>query len=194
MNKNLMTATLAALAFAAAFQTTAKAGDPINPAPGAVCNLYLANVEDIDDYDEVKTFTEFSAALPRQAASDTFVDTAGEFKDREKKDGIESDVAMWTGWLKQEKAGSYTFLCKRGARYTGDFRYSVWINGQKCVEAGEGQKAFNVELHAGFNSVKIITWTAVDIVYPLSITYKMAGSVKEAVPFGPGDMWYDDEE
>ena len=30
--------------------------------------------------------------------------------------------------------------------------------------------------------------------FPLSITYKKAGSVKEPIPFGPENMYYDDED
>lgn len=190
MKTKLMTTTMAALAIAAALQTVAKAEDPISPVEGAVCNLYLTNV----GTSEAKAFSELAASLPRLPAAATFVDAAGDFKDVDKMNGVASDVGMWTGWIRQEKAGTYTFLCKRRADYSW-LRYSIWINGQKCVEAMVGQSSFNVDLNAGFNSIKIVT--AGDSDYdprPLAISYKKAGSVKDPLPFGPGDMWYDDEE
>lgn len=181
---------IAALAAAAIFQTVAKAEDPVSPVPGAVCNLYLTHV----DTSEAKDFKELCARLPQFAAAATFVDTAGDFKDVKKKDGIASDTGMWTGWLKVEKAGTYTFLCKRRPDYSF-FRYSISVNGQKCVEAVVGQSSFNVDLDAGFNFIKIITAGGDDYdPRPLSLSYKKAGSVKDPVSFGPGDMFYDDEE
>lgn len=192
-----MTTTMAALAIAAALQTVAKAEDPISPVPGAVCNLYWLNLHDLgNDYSEAKTFIEFTASLPRRPAAATFVDCAGDFKDAKKIDGIDSNVGMWTGWLKQEKAGTYTFLCQRGVHYTGQCFYSIWVNGEKCLEAVEGQCSFNADLKAGFNSVKIIVWS-VQLSYgvtPMSISYKKAGAVKDPISFGPGDMFHDEED
>ncbi len=185
---------IAALAAAVTFQTAAKAEDPVSPVPGAVCNLYWLNLG--NDYSKAKTFVEFTSALPGRPASATFVDSAGDFKDAKKMDGLDSNVGMWTGWLKQEKAGTYTFLCKRGDHYTGEYFYSVWVNEQKCLEAVEGQCSFNADLTAGFNSVRIIAWSA-NLSYgvkPISIVYKKAGGLKDPVPFGPGDMFHDDEE
>lgn len=190
MKKNIMTTTVAALAIAAALQTVAKAEDPISPVQGAVCNLYL-----LDLPEDVKGYKEMTASLARQPAAATFVDSAADFRPSMKKNGIESDWGMWTGWLKMEKAGTYTFLCKRGSYGGGDgYRYSIWINGQKCVEADYGQCSFNVDLDAGFNAVKIIADSYDNENFPLSITYKKAGGLKDPVTFGPGDMWYDDEE
>lgn len=194
MKKNLMTATLAAFALAATFQTAAKAADPINPVQGAVCNLYLLDVDGSEK--NPRPFIELCASLPSTPAAATFVDTASEFVEAKKRDGVKSSVGMWTGWLKQENAGTYTFLCQRGSyNYAGGYRYSIWINGQKCIEANYGQGSFNVELNAGFNSVKIVTESYYyDTPKSLALTYKKAGSVKEPVTFGPADMWYDDEE
>ena len=188
--KKIQILALSALVAAATLPTTAKAEDPVSPVQGAVCNLYLTHVGTSD----AKDFKELCARLPQFAAAATFVDTAGEFKDVEKKDGIASDVGMWTGWLKVEKAGTYTFLCKRSPDYSF-FRYSIWVNGQKCVEAVVGQSSFNVDLDAGFNSIKIISAGDEDYApRPLSLSYKKAGSVKDPVSFGPADMFYDDEE
>ncbi|MBP5786957.1 MAG: hypothetical protein J6Y19_03985 [Kiritimatiellae bacterium] len=193
MKKNIMT-TVAALAIAAALQTVAKAEDPISPVQGAVCNLYLVDVPDSRD---PKNFIELSSSLAQQPAVATFADTASDFNCKDKLEGIASNAGMWTGWLKVEKAGTYTFLCKRYAPDEGyegarRYRYSIWINGKKCIEAALGQNAFNVDLEAGFNAVKIIAGSG--RVYPLSITYKKAGALKEPEPFGPGDMFHDDEE
>lgn len=185
---------IVALAVAATFQTAAKAEDPVSPVQGAVCNLYYKDINDVD-WDASKTFVEIAASLPRLPAVATFVDTAGDFKETKKKDGLNTDIGMWTGWLKQEKAGTYTFLCRRDTGNRGQFRYSIWINEQKCVEVVTGQSTFNVDLNAGFNSVKVVTFG--DTEYnprPLSITYKKAASLKDPVSFGPGDMFYDEEE
>lgn len=194
MKKTIMSTTLAALALAATFQTAAKAEDPINPVQGAVCNLYLMNIDNNDN--NPKSFIELCASLAKAPAAATFVDTASEFVEAEKREGVKASVGMWTGWLRQEKAGTYTFLCQRG-RYNnwGGYRYSIWINDQKCIEATYGQGSFNVELNAGFNSIKIVTESYYyDVPRPLTITYKKAGSVKDPMSFGPGDMFYDDEE
>jgi hypothetical protein len=199
MNKQLTTICLATVVLAALFQPAAKGEDPVNPVPGAVCNLYLLPVYT----DETpNSFLELAATLSEQPAHATFADRAMNFKDVAKKDNIDSNVGMWTGWFQVENAGTYTFQCKRGG--VGDriegYRYGIWINGEKCVEGKMKQNTFNVELHSGFNSVRIVlesfypTRGHEECSYPLSITYKKAGSVKDAVPFGPGDMWYDDEE
>ena len=184
---------IAALAAAATFQTAAKAEDPVSPLSGSVCNLYWL---DIPTSKDPKEFKELAGSLLSEPAAATFVDTAADFKVASKRPGINSSMGMWTGWLKQEKAGTYTFLCKRGSYNEGYYyRYSIWINGQKCVDADYWQTSFNVELNAGFNEVKIIAGSMYnDRPYPLSITYKKAGSVKDPVSFGPGDMFYDDEE
>jgi hypothetical protein len=191
--KKMYILAIAALAAAATFQTAAKAEDPVSPVQGAVCNLYWL---DISRSDDPKPFIELAASLPRTAAAATFADTASEFLDAKKREGINSSAGMWTGWLKQEKAGTYTFLCKRDRDgYWEGYRYSIWINGQNCVEAEYGQSSFNVDLHAGFNSVKIVIASYYpNSPRPLSITYKKAGSLKEPMSFGPGDMFYDDEE
>lgn len=186
---------IAALAAAVTFQTAAKAEDPVSPVQGAVCNLYLLDI-DRGVNNEAKIFVELANSLAKQPAAATFVDTASTFQESEKREGINSDVGMWTGWLKQEKAGTYTFLCKRGCEdYAGWYRYSIWINGQKCVEASSLQTSFNVDLQAGFNTVKIITMSYYyDEPRPLTISYKKAGGLKDPVSFGPADMFYDDEE
>jgi len=186
-------AALAALALAATLPLPVQADDPVTPVEGAVCNLYLLDVAS-----SAKPFNEIASSLASQPAAATFVDTASDFKPSRKKDGIASSWGMWTGWLKQETAGTYTFLCKRA--YSANEAsmsltlYSIWINGQKCVEAGCGQTSFNVELQAGFNSVKIVAESRSDRDYPLSITYKKAGSVKDPVAFGPENMFHDDED
>ncbi len=191
MKMKLMATTMAALAVAAALQTAAKAEDPISPVQGAVCNLYYLNVPDA-----AKAYSETAAVLAQKPAAATFVDAASDFKASKKRSDVQSSWGMWTGWLKQEKAGTYTFLCKRSFNYNDgrDGRYSIWINGVKCLECTWGQSSFNVDLNAGFNSVKIIAVGYSNEDRPLSITYKKAGSVKDPVSFGPADMWYDDEE
>jgi hypothetical protein len=191
MKTKLMATTVAALAIAAALQTAAKAEDPISPLPGAVCNLYLIDPPNNGS----KTFNEIAASLPSQPAAATFVDAAAEFKPSMKKENIASQFGMWTGWFKQEKAGTYTFTCQRGWYSQGYYRYSIWINGRKCAEAAEGQYSFNVDLNAGFNSIKIIVGSGNhQRNYPLTITYKKAGSVREPDSFGPENMYYDDED
>jgi hypothetical protein len=201
--KNIMTTTLAILVFAAGLQMTANADDPINPVQGAVCNMYWMGVQDLDDEaaDDAKTFTKWTASLPKRPAVATFVDDSMDFACPEKAMDVESDVGVWTGWLRAEQGGTYTFLCDRycnsGWEGCGWYRYSVWINGQKGLECKYGQRAFNAQLNAGFNAVKIIVWGLLhdeDDERPLSITYKKAGSLKEPMTFGPMDMFHDDEE
>ena len=182
---------IAALAVAATFQTAAMAEDPISPVQGAVCNLYFIDPPN----NGAKTFNEIASSLPGQPAAATFVDSAAEFKPSMKQANIASQFGMWTGWFKQEKAGTYTFTCQRGWYSEGYYRYSIWINGKKCAEAAEGQFSFNADLNAGFNSVKVIAGSGNHKRdYPLTITYKKAGSVREPSPFGPENMYYDDEE
>ena len=185
--KKLITAALAALALASIIPTSAKADEPANPKQGAVCNLYLLDVKDGE-----KSFSDAAAQLSSAPAAATFVDTSSDFNPSRKKEGVESSWGMWTGWLKQDKAGQYTFTC---FRYDGSaLRYSIWINGRKCIDGVRGQSSFNVDLEAGFNSVKIIADSYSNNKYPLTITYKKAGSLKEPVTFGPENMFYDDDE
>ena len=185
--KKLPVAALAALALAVTLPLPVQADDPVTPIEGAVCNLYLLDVAR-----DAKKFKEIASSLPSAAAAATFVDTAADFKPQKKKEGISSSWGMWTGWMKQEKAGTYTFTCKR--YNDDDLKYSIWINGQKYADATEGQFSFNVDLNAGFNSVKIIAEGFANENYPLTITYKKAGSVKDPVSFGPENMFHDDEE
>lgn len=181
---------IAALAAAATFQTEAKAEDPVSPVPGAVCNLYWV---DIPTDGDPKAFRELATSLPQMPAAATFVDVAGDFKDSQKLSGVHASAGMWTGWLKTERAGTYTFLCKRFQQYCY-YRYSIWVNGQKCIDAELGQSSFNADLQAGFNFVKIITGNHEERAFPLSITYKKAGDLKEPMTLGPADMFHDEEE
>ncbi len=186
--KKLTSAALAALALAAILPTSALADDPVSPKQGAVCNLYLLGVHDND-----KGFSETAATLASEPAAATFVDTASDFKPVGKRNDVKSSWGMWDGWVKQEKAGTYTFTCKRDDRQ--DCRYAIWINGKQYAKAWYGQGSFDVELSAGFNSVKIIAegYTNYSSA-PLTISYKKKGSVKEPVSLGPENMYYDDEE
>ena len=186
--KRITTAALAALALAAAIPTTAKADDPVSPVKGAVCNLYLLEAVESD----TKKSAEITAILADMPAAATFVDSASEFKAKQKKEGIMSNWGMWTGWLKQETAGTYTFTCSMLQEYHRN-TYSVWVNGQKCLANVPGQNSFNVNLSAGFNTIKIVVHNDYGP-SSLSITYKKAGSVKDPFSFGPESMYYDDEE
>lgn len=189
--KKMQILAIAALAAAVTFQTAAKADDPISPVQGAVCNLYLIPF----DNDSGKVFSELAAMLATAPAAATFVDSSAEFKPSQRRNDVSSTFGQWTGWMKEDKAGTYTFLCKRGWWNQGQYRYSIWINGHKCAEAAEGQVSFDVDLNAGFNEVKIIAGARnAERNYPLSISYKKKGSVKDSISFGPGDMFYDDEE
>jgi hypothetical protein len=196
--KKMQILAIAALAATATFQTAAMAEDPVNPLPGAVCSLYRAPDVNYSQAYDAHLWNDFFAKLKlaETPVLATFVDTAGDFNDTEKLEHIDSHVGRWTGWLQQAKSGTYTFVCTRGDSGIPEcIRYSIWINGEKSVEAGYGQTSFNVELNAGFNAVEIITgvfdneWS-----FPLTITCKKAGSLQEPAPFGPGDMFHDDEE
>lgn len=187
--KRITTTALAALALAATLPPQILADDPVTPVQGAVCNLYY-----LDITNQGKTFNEISSALPSKPACATFVDSVSDFKCSNKKAGIASSWGMWTGWMKQEKAGVYTFTCKRHSNYHGHHMYSIWINGQPCAKGWQGQGSFDVELSAGFNEVKIVTESPSNEDAPLSITYKKKGSVKDPMSFGPENMFYDDEE
>lgn len=186
--KKLTTAALAALTLTAVIHVSALADDPVTPVQGAVCNLYF-----LDWGNNRKSFSEMAPSLPSQPAAATFVDAIGEFCPSMKKDGIQSNFGMWTGWFKQEKAGMYTFTCKQHEYYENN-EYAIWINGQQYAKAWCGQGSFDVELNAGFNSVKIVVVSSSSSKNPLTITYKKKGSVKEPMSFGPENMFYDDEE
>lgn len=177
---------IAAFAAAVTFQTAAKAEDPVSPVQGAVCNLYL-----LEETDNIKKYEEITSSLGGKPAAATFVDIASDFKCSRKKDGINSNWGMWTGWLRQPNAGTYTFTCF-GDNYNDYRRYSIWINGVKCASVVRGQYSFNVDLSAGFNSVRIVVQGYEG--KALNLTYKKAGSLIDPVAFGPADMFYDDEE
>lgn len=178
--KKLASAALAALALAAILPTSATAADPVNPVPGALCNLYLID-RNLKNSDE---------AFPGIPCRLTLVDTASKFQPARRNDKIYTDCGIWTGWLKNEKSsGTYTFLCDASVK-----SYSIWINGQKMVDVGKEQIVFDVVLTAGFNSVKVIVNEYSSDSDALSISYKKAGSPKEYVPFGPNDMFCEPPE
>lgn len=188
MNK-LPVAALAALALATTIPTSAQADDPVTPVQGAVCNLYL-----LPETGDSKKSAEITASLAEKPAAATFVDSASEFKAKKKKNDVASNWGMWTGWLKQEKAGTYTFTCSMRQSYQSN-TYSIWINGQKALANVAGQNSFDVDLVAGFNSVKIVVHDDDNYdPHPLTINYKKKGSVKEPISFGPENMYHDDEE
>lgn len=180
--KKIKTLTVAAFVLVAAttFQA-AFASEPLSPVPGAVCNLYL-----FDWQNYAKGFEELTSSISTKPAAATFVDSASEFKANGKKDNIKSSCGMWTGWMKQTLSGTYTFTCQ------SDYFFSIWVNGQKCASAVYGQYSFNVDLDAGFNSIKVIAQGKNG--RSLTITYKKSGSLKEPSPFGPENMFYDEEE
>ena len=187
--KKLPVAALAALALAATLPLPVQAVDPVMPVQGAVCNLYL-----LPKTGDSKKSAEITASLAEKPAAATFVDSASEFKAKKKKNDVSSNWGMWTGWLKQEKAGTYTFTCSMNKLWT-DNTYSIWINGQKMLANVGGQNSFDVELAAGFNSLKIVVHDdSGESAHPLTITYKKKGSVKDPVSFGPENMFYDDED
>ena len=196
--KKLAIAAMAAVAIAA----SALAETPVNPAQGAVCNLYKLDTFELDlrsPNDSAYTnFLEVASTLAAQPAAATFVDTATAFQPSEKVEGVISSWGMWTGWLKQDKAGTYTFLCTRvapsGYTTSRSTFYSISVNGETVLEGVTGQQSFDVELKAGFNSVTIIAECLPDSNYPLTLSYKRKGSVKDPIPFGPETMFYDDVE
>ena len=155
-----------------------------------VCNLYLLPVCTTQ---HTAAFTNAVSTLAEKPAAATFVDTASDFRPSMKQKGVASSWGMWTGWFRQEKAGTYTFLCKRkhgtSSNIDDPTMYSIWINGVKCVDAGRGQESFDIELKAGFNAVKIIAESPSKFDHPLSISYKKKGSVMEPLPFGPENLF-----
>lgn len=155
-----------------------QAKPPVNPIPGALCNLYPN-----DNDTNAESVSQKPPAL-------TFIDTSADFKPENRKLGINTSWGVWTGWIKSDRAGVYTFL----SMVRNSTRYSITINGKEYVPYSDrtGQTAFNVELTAGYNSVKIVAHGRNS--GGLSISYKRAGSLKEYVPFGPKDMLCEDPE
>ena len=189
--KKLPAAALVALAFTA-FPALAAPG-PVHPVPGAVCNLYL-----IDTTPKSVAFTNVTETLAQAPAAATFVDDAETFRPSEKVEGVHSSWGMWTGWMKAPAAGTYTFLCQRQYSFNvislSRTLYSVWVNGELKLEAVGGQHSFDAELVAGFNAVTIIAESDSDYNYPLALSFKRKGSVKEPIPLRPADMFYEDEQ
>lgn len=175
--KTLATAALAALTLTAIFPlaTLAEGEDPDNLLPGALCNLYQAQSGSPEN---------IAGSLSEKPAVWTFTDKESNFKSTERKEGIHTGWGIWTGWIKIEQTNTYTFLCK--SNYIG--HYFIWINGEKC-ESGNGQKAFNVKLNAGVNSVKIIVGDGF-----LTASFKKAGAETDYKPFGPKDMFREPPE
>ena len=189
--KKLPAAALVALAFAASPSFAAPA--PVHPVPGAVCNLYL-----IDTTYKRAAFTNVTETLAQAPAAATFVDDAETFRPSKKVQGVHSSWGMWTGWMKAPAAGTYTFLCQRDYSDSSSpgngTLYSVWVNGELKLEAVGGQHSFDAELGAGFNAVTIIAESYSHSDYPLALSFKRKGSVKEPIPLRPADMFYEDEQ
>ena len=216
MNK-LTTAAIVALAFAAIIPTTAKADELANPMQGAVVQYYntcseLGPHNDLGGNTSVHE-RNFLQHLPKClagkiAAVDTTVDDDVSFSTRLMAKKTINDylgdgsggrrIAVWDGYFKQNSAGIFTFTIQ----FTGTRNWAscvaIWINGMQlsserhqAFSGSDGAVACNVQLHAGFNHIRIaVEASGRD---PLAITYKKADSIKPPKTLGPCDLWHEDE-
>lgn len=152
--------------------------DPINPQPGMLFNGYaLRNVGG-------RNFSSLPESLKTAPSVKTAVTTADKLSFNIYKD-VEIRQGKWEGFLKCKLPKEYTFVVQQArSSSTG---YYLYLNGVKVL-SGEGQTSANVKLKVGFNKIVVI---AQGQRWPVSISYRPAGSLDDPRPLTPAMMFYD---
>ncbi len=202
MKMKLMTTTVAALAVAAALQTVAKGEDPMDPQPGAKVSVYSTqkNFEAGERFEAVTS----GAFVPLSVSIDSR--TAFTLDEVEEDDAnYDADTVVWEGFLLSKTAGQFTFTASHSSGIEVHLYYrngnniylepanqfAIQINGQTL--AGNGNQSFNVNLNAGFNTIKIMAnmWTGGTPKFTLA--YKPANSTVTPRPITPKLLFHEEE-
>ena len=192
-----------AMVAVAAFQAATKAQEPIDPQPGAkeFCYSIQENMGPVDRFGAVQT----GSTVPLTVTIDSSASfTKGKMDASNMK--YDADTLVWEGFLLSKSAGQFTFTAAHSAGTdiwltyrngkTISIRpanqFAVEINGQ--VVSGSGSKSFNVQLHTGFNPIKIMAmlWTG-DSVPTFTLNYKPANSTVAPRNITPATLFHDDE-
>lgn len=165
---------------------TAPAAGLANPQPGMVLSGYKTNNIVNDDW--VKGSI---ASLPKQPAIKTIVDKSESFSIKSLGQ-TESNVGMWSGYLKCKRAGVYTFTLT-GNNHTISFNsdcYSVRVNGKTAIAVGRGQVSADVALKVGWNKVELVCHFG-PMRRPITMAYKPKESLSEAREITPATLFHD---
>lgn len=152
--------------------------DPINPQPGMLFNGYALKNHG------GRNFSTLPESLKTAPSVKTAVTTADKLAFNIYRD-VEIMQGKWEGFLKCKLPKEYTFVVQQTR--TVNAGYYLYVNGAKVL-SGEGQTSANVKLKVGFNKIVVI---AQGQKYPVSISYRPAGSMDDPRPLTPAMMFYD---
>ena len=154
--------------------------DPINPQPGMLFNGYALRNQGGRNFDSLPD------SLKNAPSVKTAVTTADKLSFDCYKD-VEIIQGKWEGFLKCKLPREYTFVVQQKRVCGLAMGYYLYVNGVKVL-SGEGQTSANVKLKVGFNKIVVI---AQGQRYPVSISYRPAGSMDDPRPLTPAMMFYD---
>lgn len=161
--------------------------DPVNPQPGMVLSGYKGGNGSVKD----NWLKDSIPTLKNAPAIKTIVDKSETFS-LKVLGATESDVGMWSGFLKCKRAGIYTITLS-GKKTIHD-GYSVRVNGRPVIASGKGQTSADAAMKVGWNKVEILSRFANN---PrsgrgsLSIVYKPKESLSDARPLTPAMLFHD---
>ena len=155
--------------------------DPVNPQQGMLANAYNVGFISGDSAYKAKAGL---MALEKASSVKSFADKATSFTRGGVPKEKEINIMKWDGFIKCKRAASYTFS------FDNVSYYSVYINGQTCVEAGKQQVNIDVDLKLGWNKIVLV-----QMIYnsgdTLKIQYRPKGSLSDPRSLSPGMMFYD---
>lgn len=168
------------------------ASEPENPAAGSIRRLYALHANNVGS-EHSRWFQETVEAIlgNRVAPYSTAVDTSSSgFR------GLNgNELGMWTGWIQCRNGGIYTIAVNRIGRLgPGWYLCSLWVNGRCVLSAQRGAIAsVNVNLHAGFNEIRLISEGSSNMDNHVELTLKRSDSIKDPASLSPGALWHEDE-
>ena len=156
--------------------------DPVNPQPGMVMNVYPVEGFSVSWERLQKMFL----GLPASAAEKTEITKTDNFMIPNQS---KSKIGRWEGFLKCKRATAYTFVVNaKGTNGSWD-GYMFKVNGKTVIKSGEGKTPADVNLKIGWNKVEFIAILGSN--KPIDMEFKPKGSLSDARPIGPKDMFYD---
>lgn len=156
--------------------------DPVNPQPGTVLSGYKAPASSPKN----NWYKDSVTSLPKTPAIKTIVDTSDDFS-LKPLGATESNVGMWSGFLKCKQSGVYT-LTLTGGKVVSE-GYSLRVNGKQAIARGRGETSADVAMKVGWNKVELVCKFARNS--RLNVAYKPKESLSEARPLTPAMLFHD---
>ena len=158
--------------------------DPVNPQPGMVLSGYKV-VTANDNW-----YKDCVASLPKTPAIKTIVDKSEDFS-LKPLGKTESNVGMWSGFLKCKRAGVYTLTLTGGNNFSEG--YSLRVNGRQAIVVGRGQNSADVTMKVGWNKVELVCKFGAgrSSNSRLNVAYKPKESLSDARPLTPAMLFHD---